>query len=62
MLDLPAMRLLNEQESLAERSTRLEAAGHIVRDSTAHWRRWSEEEKQPALLKLLKVSIGRGIM
>ena len=62
MLDLPAMHLLNEQESLAERSTRLEAAGHIVRDSSTHWRHWSEEEKRSALLKLLKVSIGHGIM
>ncbi|CAI8054272.1 hypothetical protein GBAR_LOCUS29642 [Geodia barretti] len=61
VLDLPAMHLLNEQESLAERSTRLEAAGHIVRDSTAHWRRWSEEEKQSALLKLLKSLGYRGV-
>ena len=50
------MYLLNETESLAERSARLKASDQIVREMTTTWRDWSEEEKQSTLLKLLKVS------
>ena len=55
MLDLPEVYLLNEQESLAERSSRLEEAGQRVREASFHWETWSEDDKQSALLDLLKV-------
>ena len=57
MLDLPDMYLLNEQESLFERSTRLEPSDLIVRDASSHCEHWSEEEKKSAILKLLNVCV-----
>lgn len=55
MLEQPEMYMLNEQDSLSDRSERLEAAGRKLSGAYSLWQDWSEDERQATLLEFLKV-------
>lgn len=55
MLEQPEMYMLNEQDSLSDRSERLEAAGRKLSGAYSLWQHWSEDERQATLLEFLKV-------
>ena len=55
MLDLPEVYMLNEHDTLVERSERLEAAGSKLVEAFSHWKHWSENKKQATMLDFLKV-------
>ena len=55
MLEQPEMYMLNEQDSLSDRSERLEAAGRKLSGAYSLWQHWSEDERQATLLEFFKV-------
>ena len=57
MLDLPEMYMLNEQDTLSDRSERLAAAGSKLTEAFSLWERWSGDKKQATVLEFLKVYI-----
>jgi hypothetical protein len=57
VLDLPEMYMLNEQDTLSDRSERLAAVGSKLTEAFSLWECWSGDKKQATVLEFLKVYI-----
>ena len=51
------MYMLNEQDTLADRSERLEAASQKLTRAHSLWDHWSIDEKKATLIEFLEVMI-----
>ena len=47
--------MLNEDDSLSDRTDRLEAAGRRITGAFSLWDHWSEDERRTTVLEFLKV-------